>query len=79
MISAVVCIRLRRVWNQYNKLCAYAFFRLISITRYVLKSPKVCFRGKNIDKAKFGIKRVMGKLFVQTRPNMFFGRFWEIH
>ena len=45
MISALICMSLRRVWHPCNLPCVYAFFRLIDIARYVFKSPCVYFRG----------------------------------
>ena len=45
MISAVICVSLHWVWHLYNLPCASALFWLISIARYVFKSPRICFWG----------------------------------
>ena len=49
MVSAVTCMSLRRVWHLCNLPCVYALFRLISIARYALKSPRNCFWGTNYE------------------------------
>ena len=45
MISTVICVSLHWVWHLYNLPCASSLFWLISIARYVFKSPSICFWG----------------------------------
>jgi len=49
MVSAVVCVSLRRVWYLCNLPCVYALFRLISSARYAFKSPRICFWGTKYE------------------------------
>ena len=49
MVSAVVCVSLRRVWDLCNLPCVYALFKLISIARYAFKSPRICFWGTKYE------------------------------
>ena len=46
--SAVICMSLRGVWHLYNLPCVSVLFWLISIARYIFKSPRICFWGKKI-------------------------------
>ena len=43
MISAVICMLLRRVWHLCNFACVNALFRLVFITRFAFTSPSICF------------------------------------
>ena len=45
LISAVICMSLRWVWHLYNLSCVSVLFWLISIARYIFKSPRICFWG----------------------------------
>ena len=45
---SVIWVSLRWLWHLCNSLYAIALFWLISIARYVFKSPSVCFEGQNI-------------------------------
>ena len=43
MISTVICMLPRWVWNLCNLSCVYALFKLISIERYAFESPWITF------------------------------------
>ena len=43
MISAVTCALLRWIWHLYNLPCVSVLFWLISIARFVFKSPSIYF------------------------------------
>ena len=45
MISAVSFV----VFDTYDLPCASALFWLISVARYVFKSPSICFSGAKYD------------------------------
>ena len=49
MISAVICMSLRWVWHLCNLPCVSVLFCLISIARYVFKSPSIWFWGTRYD------------------------------
>ena len=49
MISAVICVLLRLVWHLHNLPCVSVLFWLISIARYVFKSPSICFWATKYD------------------------------
>ena len=49
MIYVVICVSLRRVWHLCSLPCVYVLFRLISIARYALMSPRICFRGTKYE------------------------------
>ena len=49
MISAVICMSLRRVWHLCNLPCVYALFWLVSIVSYVLKSRSICFQERKYE------------------------------
>ena len=49
MTSTVICMPLRWLRHLYNLPCASALFWLISIARYVSKSPSVCYWGTKYD------------------------------
>ena len=50
MISAVICMSFLWVWHLCNLPCVYSvLFWLISIARYVFKSPSICFWGTRYD------------------------------
>ena len=49
MISAVICMLLRRVWHLCNFPCVSELFRLIYIAKYVFRSPSICFWGTKYD------------------------------
>ena len=49
MISTVICMSLRWVWHLCNLPCVSVLFWLISIARFVLKSPSIFFWGTRYD------------------------------
>ena len=49
MVSAVICMSLRRIWHLCNLPCVYALFWRISIQRYAFKSPQICFWGTKYE------------------------------
>ena len=46
---AVICVLLCWVWHLYNLPCVSVLFGLISIARFVFKSPSICFWGTKYD------------------------------
>ena len=49
MISAVICVFLRWVWHLYNLPCVSVLFWLVSIARFVFKSPGIFFWGTKYE------------------------------
>ena len=49
MIAAVLCMSLCWVWHLCNLPCISVLFWLLSIARYVFKSPSICFWGTRYD------------------------------
>ena len=47
--NPATCMSLRYVWHLCNLPCVSVLFWLISIARYVFKSPSICFWGTKYD------------------------------
>ena len=58
MISAVICMSLPWVWHPCNLPCVSVMFWLISIVRYILRSPSLCFWGTRYESCKQHIKNM---------------------
>ena len=67
MISAVICVFLRCVWHLYNLPFVSVLYWLISIARFVFKSPSICFQGENIT---FTVNVLLTRTLYSVTPGL---------
>ena len=65
--TTVICMSLCWVWHLCNLPCVDVLFRLISIARYVYKSPRICF-GQNM---KFTVNMLLTQYLWHMTSDLF--------